>query len=255
MKVFLSESRRTDRSGLRLTAVAMLSVITFASATVGTANAAQPSQTVVPPPSVIEVVEAEANRFRVTVDFGSGFSVQGEYVSGPTLPGGPAVRVQSVDGGRQQISNLVPDSDYVVRFRRTGFFDRATNRFSRVTSDWTTFSFRSLTLEQSRPSAPVISEGRALLDGLSNPYLEVVWAPSVDNASTSTQIRYIFSVNDGPYAPTCQSLYTCFNGVNISPFPALGTRIRVIAIDAAGNQSLPSNELIVTKTADGAVRP
>jgi hypothetical protein len=203
----------------------------------------------------IQVVEAEANRFTVTVDFGSGFSVEGQVVSGPSLPGGPGLQVQSVDPGRQRIANLVPDSAYVVRFRRTGFFDRKTNRFTRVTSDWTSSAFRSLTLEQSRPSAPVVSEGRALIDAIGEVYLEVLWAPSTDNASTTTQLRYVYTVNGGAQTPSCFGYCSGTTGAGIKPLPAVGSRIVVFAFDAAGNRSLPSNEVIVTRTAADAVRP
>lgn len=256
MRPFIQGFGPTWRRRLGAVAAACAAAAVIAIGTLPTASAAPPAKAaVVPPPSVIEVVEAESNRVAVTVDAGSGFTVQGELVSGPQLPGGPAVRVQSVDPGWQRISNLVPDSDYVVRFRRTGFFDRTTNRFVQVTSDWTAFSFRSLAVEQSRPSAPAISEGRVLIDARGVVSLEVLWASSIDNASTATQLSYVYTVNDGPLTPNCFAYCLGTTGARVNPLPAVGSRIRVFAIDRAGNRSLPSNELIVTRTAADAVRP
>ncbi len=249
------------RAKLKFCAFAALTMIGMLAASSGTANAQRPKPTrppratptpapvtVVPPPSIIQVVAAEANRVVVSVDPGSGYNVQGEYVSGPVIPGGdivgsPAIQVFLVDGGNYWVTNLVPNSDYVLRFKRIGFFNSATNTYSTVTSDYTTFAFHTPTLEESRPSAPVISFGQVTADRVT-----VVWDPSTDNTSSTTQIQYVYSASNivvgSPLLPTCSQYCFGTTGLTIQRPPS-GTTLTVFAIDYAGNRSLPSNALVV----------
>lgn len=229
---------------------ATLAVTCILGLTASTANAARakPSPTpvpatFVPAPEHIQTVSAENIRAVLSVDPGSDYIAEGEYVSGPTQPGGSAVKVSMVDGGNFWVTNLVADSDYVVRFKRSYFFNRTSNTLSPVTSNYTSFSFHTPSVEQSRPSAPAISFGQVTASDIT-----VLWNPSTDNASSQQQISYFYnasnSVMNDPLLPTCQ-LY-CFGttGMTIKRPPS-GTTLTVFAYDTAGNRSLPSNVLIV----------
>jgi len=249
-------SRQRLFGSLAMTAIVMLLALASFLGTPADAVHAQrkkptptPAVLAVPAPQVIQVVAAEGNRVIVAVDLGSGYTPEGEYVSGPLQPGGDIVgpaRPQAlfVDGGYTWLTNLVPNSDYVFRFRRIWLFNSATNTIQAVTSPYITFSFHTPTLEQSRPSAPVISLGEVTATSIT-----VNWNPSTDNVSPTTEISYVYSLTPDPLygqplRPTC-SIY-CFGatGLRINR-PAPGTKLVVFAFDSARNQSLPSNELII----------
>lgn len=254
MKISKHRFYLASRSKLMASVTAILAVACIMGTTIGIANAAKPRPQPPPapvvfvaPPSIIQVVAAESNRVVVSVDPSSDYVVEGEYVSGPTQPGGdivgsPAIKVFLVDGGNFWVNNLVPNSDYVVRFKRTYFFNRATNTLSPVTSNYTTFSFHTPTLEQSRPSAPVISFGQVTTTDLT-----VLWNPSTDNVSSQTQIQYVYNASNivmsSPLLPTCYQYCFGATGLKIKRPPA-GTTLTVFSLDTAGNRSLPSNVLV-----------
>lgn len=245
----------TSKSMRRVAASLLFVITSLSGAVAGTFGAsaepvaaARPRPTPVPVPTVaapstLTVVSAEANRVIATIDPGSGYTVQLEYVSGPLIAPGPITGSPSptgflVDGGQYWFTNLVPDGSYVFRARRTYFYNAATRTGMTVTSPYTNFSFRTPTLAASRPSAPVIS----ILD-VSATTLRVSWSPSTDNASGPTQLRYVYRVNGGPEVPTCGSY--CFGTTGaVIPRPAAGSSIVVFAIDGAEIRSLVSNTLI-----------
>jgi hypothetical protein len=250
MNMFAFDRQRLAGSWAVASLLGMLTVVSLFGATADSALAQKkrkptPTPTVItaPPPQVIQIVAAEANRVIVTIDPGSGYTTEGEYVSGPLQPGGdivgsPRPQALNVDGGQTWLTNLVPNSDYVFRFRRTYFFNSTTSPGQTVTSPYTNFAFRTPTLEQSRPSAPVIS-----LTEVTNTIL-VSWAPSIDNVSTQTQINYFYSLNGGALQTNCGSYCFGDTGLRINR-PAPGSKLVVFAVDGAGIQSLPSNEIVI----------
>lgn len=254
MSTSTQQFQLTSRSKLVKGTAAVLAILCVMGASADIANAAKPRPkpqpapvVLVSPPSIIQVAAAEANRIIASVDSGSGYIVAGEYVSGPTIPGGdivggPAIQVFLVDGGNYWVNNLVPNSDYVIRFKRIGFFNSATNTYITVTSNYTTFSFHTPTLEQSRPTAPVISFGQVTAENIN-----VLWNPSTDNTSSNTQIQYVYNASNivmsSPLLPTCYSYCFGTTGLRIQRPPS-GTTLTVFAIDGARNRSLPSNVLV-----------
>lgn len=193
------------------------------------------AQTVVPPPSVSTVVEAEGNYLIVDIDPGSGYSVQGQYVSGPVQPSGPAPSTSLAGTSRVRLTNLVPGSDYVYRFRRTRFQNNP------VTSAFTSFTFRTPSLEVARPSTPVIRFAE-----VTPTTIKVVWNQSTDNVTAPIAILYDYTLNGGGFLPVCTIFYACYGKTElVLARPPSGTRIVVLAMDQARIRSLPSNELIV----------
>lgn len=201
-------------------------------------------------PVVGTITVNESNSAQVTFTNPFEFGVDWvASVSGPSLPsnslyGGTGLRAYVEVTGLARVTQLVPDSTYVLTVRRHRFYDPATNQAVSVLSAPTEVTFRTLTLEQSRPSTPVITRA-----GSSGTRELIRWAPSTDNTSAETQISYVYTVADDPFrtaVPTCSQY--CFGTTGTSvPRPAPGTSIRVTvtAIDGAGVRSLPSNELVI----------
>ncbi|MCB9149757.1 MAG: hypothetical protein H6645_01465 [Caldilineaceae bacterium] len=198
-----------------------------------------PTVPTVPPPGVITVLRAEDYRFVVDIDPNSGYSVVGEYVSGPI--GAQTPQVHHADHDGYWIDPLLPDSDYVFRFKRSYYFDSSTNTLYTVTSDYTTYSFHTPTIEESRPSAPVISVAE-----ITNDYVGFTWQPSTDNASPASKLQYVYTINGGSNHPTCVTYCTGgIPGLVLYDKSLAGSKLVVYAIDQAGNLSLPSNELVI----------
>ncbi len=198
-----------------------------------------PAPAAAPAPAVVGSVtvnESNSAQFTVTNPYESGVEVLAT-ISGP---GAPQVFVDIVGIGRAM--SLQPSSTYTVTVVRNRFYDPATNRAVNVNSSPTTFSFTTLSLAQSRPSTPVIS-----LASQTATTTTLAWAPSTDNTSASTQIRYVYQVNGGsPVVTTCGPY--CFGATGtVVQRPAAGSSITVTvsAIDAAGVVSLPSNQLVI----------
>jgi hypothetical protein len=155
-----------------------------------------PTPVAAPPvPSNFRVKWSEAMGVVVTVD---PFAVEGQIVSGP---GGSVFGYSDPHAGIL-IQNLTPNSDYTVRFRSYAF----TASFQQVFSDYATFTFHTPTIEQSRPSAPVISF--AAIDPGS---LDVSWPPSTDNSvgvqASAAYVRYVYSINGGAQQSVCDGGY------------------------------------------------
>jgi hypothetical protein len=195
-------------------------------------------------PAVITSVELENIRNIITIDPGSDYGTQGEYVSGLTQPGVP-ISVFDVDGGRKWITGLTANSDYVFRFKRTYFFNRATNTLTTVTSPYTNFAFHTPTLEQARPSTPVLSLG-----AVTATTVDITWAPSTDNASVAQKISYTYTLNGVQSGANCAQVYgSCFGATGLQlarPAPGQTIRVTVTATDDVGNNSLPSAEFVYT---------
>ncbi len=220
----------------------------------GTASAAKPRPRPTPAPLsapdapvVSTITVNESNSAQVT--FTNPFELGVDWVatiSGPALPddsvfgfGGPRAYVDIT--GAAQATRLVPDSTYVLTVRRHRFYDTSTNQAVNVLSAPTQVTFRTLTLAQSRPAAPVISR-----TGGTGASAFISWAPSTDNTSVESQISYTYSVAGGTATPTC--FQYCFGATGAAvPLPAPGTSIRVTvtAYDNAGVASVPSNELVI----------
>ena len=223
----------------------------------GAASAAKPrprpTPTPLPAPAapvVGQVTVNESNSAQVT--FTNPFELGVDWlatITGPSLPsdsvygfGGPQAYVEIT--GLARATRLVPDSTYVLTVRRVRFYDVNTNQAVNVLSAPTQVTFRTLTLAQSRPSAPVISRS-----GGTSASAFVTWAPSTDNTSFDSQISYTYTVIGDPQrtaVPTC--FQYCFGATGAAvPLPAAGTSIRVTvtAYDNAAVASLPSNELVI----------
>ena len=234
--------------------VACLIAVTAGS---GAASAAKPRPKPTPSPLpapaapvVGRVTVSESNSAQVT--FANPFELGVDWsatITGPALPdssvfgfGGPRASVEVT--GLARATQLVPDSTYVLTVRRYRFYDASTNQAVNILSAPTQVTFRTLTLAQSRPSAPVISRS-----GGTSASAFVNWAPSTDNTSFESQIYYTYAVVGDPYraaVPTCSAY--CFGATGAAvPLPAPGTSIRVTvtAYDNAGVASLPSNELVI----------
>lgn len=249
--------RHRPRPSLRAITAAVIGLASLAA--IGSpveAGRARPKPALPAPaaPVIADVVANDATqaRFRVTNPFESGVDTLVTSVSGPCAPGTihpscPTGFVTVVGDG--YINGMLPDSTYTVTVRRHRFYDTNTNRSANLLSAPTTFTIRTLTLEAARPSAPVISRaGTSVISGRT--WALVNWAPSADNTSTVTQIRYVYRIAEdatGRDVATCGSYCFGTTGATI-PLPAPGTSITVTvtAIDDNGNRSLPSNPLVIT---------
>jgi hypothetical protein len=200
-----------------------------------------PTPVAAPPvPTNFRVKWSEAVGVVVTVD-PSVIYVEGQLVSGP---GGSLVGYTDPHAGIL-IQNLTPNSDYTVRFRSYAF----SASFQQVFSNYATFTFHTPTIEQSRPSAPVIS-----FETVDPGFLDVSWPPSTDNSvgvqASTAYVRYDYSINGGAQQTVCGGGY-CNGGETRVQLGRLngnlpaGSRIVVTAVDAFGIRSLPSNTLVV----------
>lgn len=206
------------------------------------------SSTTAPAPAAVGAVDAnESNsaQFSVTSPAESGVETIAT-ISGPgtggTFASGPTVYVDG--GGVGYARNLLPASSYTVTLVRHRFYDVNTGKVANLTSAPVSFTFTTLTLQQSRPSTPSIA-----VTSSTTTHVVVNWAPSVDNTSTETQLSYTYAVA-GDVArqavPTCFQYCFGATGTQISRPPA-GTSIRVTvtAQDYAGVRSLLSNEIVI----------
>ncbi len=218
-----------------------------------TSAGAAPPRTPSPAPAAavvgsVTVPESNSAQFTVTNPYQSGVETLAT-VSGPgtqsplsgSVGTAPYVFVDITGLGR--VTGLQPASTYTVTLRRHRFYDPRTNRAVNVTSAPTTFSFTTLTLAESRPSAPVISLSR-----LTTTNALIGWAPSIDNTSSETQISYRYSIAGGATDVSTSCAY-CFGATGATiRLPAAGSSITVTvtAIDGAGVVSLPSNPVVIT---------
>lgn len=217
-----------------------------------TSAGAAPPRTPSPAPAAavvgsVTVPESNSAQFTVTNPYQSGVETLAT-VSGPgtqsplsgSVGTAPYVFVDITGLGR--VTGLQPASTYTVTLRRHRFYDPRTNRAVSVTSAPTTFSLTTLTLAESRPSAPVISLSR-----LTTTNTLIGWAPSIDNTSSETQISYRYSIDGAPQVST--GCAYCFGTTGASvrlPAPGTSITVTVVAVDAAGVVSLPSNPLVIT---------
>jgi hypothetical protein len=248
------------RRRLRRVTMAGLSAALVVGALAGSsvADAGRPRPRPLPAPSapvVVDVIADDATtaRFGVTNPFESGVETVVRTIVGPCQSDaifacGPQGSVDVTGAGR--ISGLQPDSVYTVSVERVRFFDTRTNRAVNLRSAPTTFTVRTLTLDAARPSAPQIREtGQRDFGG--RQFVTIDWAPSTDTSTPSQEIRYVYRIAQDPLGqdvPTCSQY--CFGTTGAAiPVPAPGTSITVTvtAIDAAGNRSLSSNALTITR--------
>lgn len=188
-------------------------------------------------PSNFVVKWSEAVGVVVTVD-PSIVYVEGQIVSGP---GGSVFGYADPYAGIL-IQNLTPNSSYTVRFRSW-----APTSSGRVYSDYATVTFQTPTIEQSRPSTPVIN-----FSGSDATFVNVSWPRSTDNsvgvAASAAYVRYRYSVNGGPFQGVCNGPY-CTGGetyLRLSRITApSGSTIVVKAVDAFSIESQLSNVLVV----------
>lgn len=248
-----SATARHRRASFALGAFCVIGSLAGASA----AQAARPRPVPLPAPSapvIVDVVDDDAitATFRVTNPYEAGVETVVRSVVGPCQPGviygcGPNGWVDVSGFGR--LTGLQPASTYTVTVERVRFYDTRTNRAVSVRSAPSTFTVTTLTLEEARPSAPSIAETRrTTFNG--QPLVAIGWAPSTDNTTTETELRYVYRIASDPLGrevPTCSQY--CFGATGTTvPAPAPGTSISVTvtAIDATGNRSLPSNTLVIS---------
>jgi hypothetical protein len=106
-----------------------------------------PCITTVAAPSVISLVSVGPGSATLVADPGSGYTTKIVTTSGPQKPSDvylyPSGYVQGFFQSGMTVSNLVPDSTYVVTVARFSFKDPKTGATSLVTSPATSFTFRT----------------------------------------------------------------------------------------------------------------